>query len=205
MSMTDTLLIQFAKWPQLGKVKTRLAKKMGDQAAYDVHIALTHAVLKNLTSSNIGSVELWFDQLLTESSEVQSLTDSCHKLSVPIVCQMGCDLGARMHHALSCGLKKYKNVIIVGSDCPTVGTVYLEQAVKLLDNNDLVLGPAEDGGYVLLGARKIEPTLLDGIAWGQSSVLQSTLAGAEHCGLTYGLLETTWDVDEYEDYLRWMG
>ena len=201
--MANTLLIQFAKWPQLGKVKTRLAKKVGEQAAYEAHIELTLAVLKNLTSSDVAAVECWFDQLSTESPESQMLTECCHKLSVPIACQNGHDLGLRMYHALSCGLKSFENVIIVGSDCPTVDKSYLEQAIQVLETNDLVLGPAEDGGYVLIGARKIELGMLDNIAWGEGSVLSSTVERAEQCGLTYKLLEETWDVDEHEDYLRW--
>lgn len=201
--MTNTLLIQFAKWPQLSKVKTRLAKTIGDQAAYNAHIELTQTVLKNLTSSKAGAVELWFDQLLIENPETKLLAETCHKRSVPIAWQQGEDLGARMYHALASGLNTYKKVIIVGSDCPTVDKAYLEQAIKELDESDLVLGPAEDGGYVLLGARKLAPRLLDNIAWGQGSVLRSTIERADKLGLTYGLLETTWDVDEYEDYLRW--
>lgn len=203
--MTDTLIIQFAKWPQRGKVKTRLAKTVGDQAALDAHIELTQAVLKNLTSSHIGSVELWFDQLPTDPLETNSLAKTAHACSVPIAYQSGVDLGARMYHALSCGLKTYKKVIIVGSDCPTVDTAYLTDAVNTLDKTDLVLGPAEDGGYVLLGARTLAPTLLDNIAWGLGSVLQSTIERADKLGLSYGLLDITWDVDEYDDYVRWKG
>lgn len=201
--MSRTLLIQFAKWPQLGKVKTRLAKKMGERAAYGAHIELTQAVLKNLTSSNAAAVECWFDQLSAENPESRMLTEYCHKLSVPIAFQNGHDLGLRMYHALCYGLKSFENVIIVGSDCPTVDKSYLEQAIQTLETNDLVLGPAEDGGYVLIGARKIEPGMLDNIAWGEGSVLSSTLERAEQFGLTYKLLEETWDVDEHEDYLRW--
>jgi len=201
--MSRTLLIQFAKWPLLGHVKTRLAKKMGERAAYDTHVELTQAVLKNLTLSNVGTVELWFDQLSADNPESQMLTECCNQLSVPIAYQNGSDLGSRMYHALSYGLKAYDNVIIVGSDCPTVDKTYLEQAVQALDTSDLVLGPAEDGGYVLIGARKIEPAMLDDIIWGGGAVLRSTVERAEKYGLTYGLLEETWDVDEYEDYLRW--
>lgn len=201
--MTDTLLIQFAKWPQLGKVKTRLAKKMGEQAAYDAHVELTQSVLTNLTSSNVGSVELCFDQLLAENAEAKALIEHCHQRLVPITSQKGSDLGARMYHALSCGLKRYSKVIIVGSDCPTVDKAYLDQATQTLNSKDLVLGPAEDGGYVLIGARKTKPGLLDDIAWGEGTVLNSTIERAVNCGLTYQLLSVTWDVDEYDDYLRW--
>ena len=201
--MVNTLIIQFAKWPRLGQVKTRLAKKLGDQAAYDIHLELTHAVLDNLSSSKEGDVELWFDKLSKYTPDTQTLVEKCQSLSVAIDCQSGKDLGERMYHALSFALKDYQKVIIVGSDCPTVDKAYLGQAVKVLNDHDLVLGPAADGGYVLLGARKVAPTLLDSIAWGQGSVLRSTIEGADKLGLTYGLLESTWDVDEYEDYLRW--
>lgn len=201
--MANTLLIQFAKWPQLGKVKTRLAKNMGERAAYDTHVELTQSVLNNLTSSGVAAVECWFDQRSTNNPESQMLTEYCHQLSVPVAYQNGSDLGSRMYHALSCGLQAYDSVIIVGSDCPTVDKSYLEQAIQALETNDLVLGPAEDGGYVLIGARKIEPGMLDNIAWGEGSVLSSTLEHAKKTGLTYALLEETWDVDEYEDYLRW--
>ncbi len=201
--MSRTLLIQFAKWPLLGKVKTRLAKKMGERAAYDAHIELTLTVLKNLTSSNATTVELWFDHPSTENPASQMLTERCHELSVLVAYQKGHDLGSRMYHALSHGLKTFENVIIVGSDCPTVDGLYLERAIQALDTNDLVMGPAEDGGYVLIGARKIEPGMLDDIDWGEGTVLRSTIARAEKHDLTYELLEETWDVDEYEDYVRW--
>ena len=203
--MTDTLIIQFAKWPQLGKVKTRLAKKIGDKAAYDTHIELVQTVLDNLTRSSLGDVELWFDQLSSETPESHPITKLCSERSVSIAYQHGEDLGERMHHGLALGLKAYKKVIIVGSDCPTVDKPYLAKAINELDRNDLVFGPAEDGGYVLIGARIIKPTFLDEIKWGESTVLQATVKCADKLGLTYELLDTTWDVDEYEDYLRWKG
>ena len=200
--MENVLITQFAKWPQLGKVKTRLAKDLGDQAALDTHIELTLNVLNNLTSARLATVKLWFDQLL-ESREGQSLVDACTRKSISTSTQQGNDLGERMYHALSSQLNSFEKVIIVGSDCPTVDKAYLAGAIKSLDSNDLVLGPAEDGGYVLLGASKVKPALLDNIAWGCGEVLKSTMSNAEGLGLSCALLGTTWDVDEYEDYLRW--
>ncbi|WP_250658631.1 TIGR04282 family arsenosugar biosynthesis glycosyltransferase [Alkalimarinus coralli] len=201
--MTHTLLIQFAKWPRLGQVKTRLAKRLGEQAAYDAHIELTQTVMRNLTSSGVGSVELWFDQSRADNADSLVLKRRCQEMSIPVLFQKGENLGERMFHGLSRGLENFGSVIIVGSDCPTVNKAYLEKAAKALQTNDLVLGPAEDGGYVLIGARKVQPSLLDGIKWGEGDVLQSTINNAKRLGLSCQLLETTWDVDEYEDYLRW--
>jgi len=200
--MESTLIIQFAKWPQLGKVKTRLAKALGDQAAFDTHIELTLSVLNNLTTAKQGTVELWFDQLLA-NSDGQGLVDACNSQFVTVSTQHGNDLGERMYHALLSGLKSFDKVIIVGSDCPTVDKSYLVDAINALDSSSLVIGPAEDGGYVLLGASKVKPTLLDNIAWGCGEVLQSTVSNAEGLDLSCVLLDTTWDVDEYDDYLRW--
>ncbi len=196
------LIIQFAKWPTLGKVKTRLAKVVGDQSAFDIHIQLTLTVLNNLTSANVGSVELWFDQLL-DNTEGQCLVDACKNKSVSIFTQQGNDLGERMHQALAQGLESVDKVIIVGSDCPTVDKDYLMKAVNALNSNDLVLGPAEDGGYVLIGARKVLPMMLDGVVWGGGGVLKSTLSNSERLGLSCALLDTTFDVDEHDDYVRW--
>ena len=201
-ALKNNLVIQFAKWPELGKVKTRLAKTLGDKAAFDIHLELSMNVLNNLTSANVATVELWFDQL-PENSEGQGLLDACRKKSLAVSTQHGSDLGERMYHALSGGLQSFDKVIIVGSDCPTVDKAYLADAINALDSNDLVLGPAEDGGYVLLGASKVKPTMLDNIAWGCGEVLQSTVSNAKGLGLSCALLETTWDVDEYDDYLRW--
>ena len=202
--MQNTLIIQFSKWPQLGKVKTRLAKTLGDQAAFDTHIELTLNVLSNLTSAQQGEVELCFDSLLDDIAGM-GLLDVCKNKSVSVSIQCGNDLGERMFHALSTGLKTFDKVIIVGSDCPTVDKTYLSNAINALDSHNLVMGPAEDGGYVLLGANKLKPALLDNIEWGCGKVLRSTVSNAEDLGLSYALLDTTWDVDEYDDYLRWKG
>lgn len=202
--MNNALIIQFAKWPQLGNVKTRLAKTLGDQAAFDTHIELTLSVLNNLTSAQLAKVELCFDQQL-ETREGMNLLDVCNNKSVSVSTQYGDDLGERMFNALLTGLETFEKVIIVGSDCPTVDKAYLISAINALDSNNLVFGPAEDGGYVLIGANKLKATLLDSIEWGSGSALRSTVSNAEGLSLSYALLDTTWDVDEYDDYLRWQG
>jgi rSAM/selenodomain-associated transferase 1 len=201
-ALKRNLIIQFAKYPQLGKVKTRLAKTLGDNAALNTHIELTLNVLNNLTSANLGTVELCFDQLLA-NREGQGLVEVCRNKSVSVSTQHGNDLGERMYHALFSRLKSFDKVIIVGSDCPTVDKAYLINAIDALNSNDLVMGPAEDGGYVLLGASKVKSTMLDNIEWGCGEVLRSTVSNAEQLGLSYALLDTTWDVDDYEDYMRW--
>ena len=117
--------------------------------------------------------------------------------------QIGDSLGSRMAETLISSLALYSKVIIVGSDCPNVSAKTIEEACIALNNTDLVIQPAEDGGYVLIGTRHFDARIFDGVAWGQGQVLKQTLANAGEIGLTYTLLDESWDVDDYEDYMRW--
>jgi hypothetical protein len=108
-----------------------------------------------------------------------------------------------MFLALEQGLKTAKSVVLVGSDCPVLDRAYLLQAFEALERADLVLGPAEDGGYVLIGARGLARSLFDGVRWGSGEVLSQTLANAEQAGMRTALLEELYDVDEPDDLQRW--
>lgn len=217
--VTSTLVIQFAKWPIPGSVKTRLAKHLGDARAFQVHCELTAQVLCNLTRFKQADYQLWWDQpphaLSPDSpSGLQQLCQIVREVpmgGIPDMqqVQQGENLGARMLHALTKGLQRYQKVMIVGSDCPTVDVSYLAQAETKLNSHDMVLIPAEDGGYVLLGVRRSALTTLPGvlladIPWGTDVVLETTLNAAKRQSLAVGLLETTWDVDENDDYLAWL-
>ncbi|MCG8613929.1 MAG: TIGR04282 family arsenosugar biosynthesis glycosyltransferase, partial [Pseudomonadales bacterium] len=182
------LLIQFAKWPVPGKVKTRLAKSVGYERACEIHLALTRQVLHNLRRTTDVQVELWFDSIPEASSDEfkfgKSLWTELEEAGIPIRFQQGDDLGARMYHALSDGLerqsakKREQKVVIVGSDCPTVDDLYLQLARDRLDQCDLVLGPSDDGGYVLIGVSRINNALLCDTPWGTETVLQTTVQRA---------------------------
>lgn len=203
--MSKNLVIQFAKWPEAGKVKTRLAKDLGDEQAKAIHIELMTSVCRALVEGNTQTkVQLSLsanpDQWPDELAEFKQLVTLGN---VSITEQVPGNLGERMASAIESALLSFDKVIIVGSDCPTIDSAYLENALTALEDSDIVLGPAEDGGYVLIGASRFERTLFDGVEWGEGKVREQTLSNAKGIGLSVALLETTWDVDELEDYQRW--
>jgi rSAM/selenodomain-associated transferase 1 len=97
------------------------------------------------------------------------------------------------------GLSK---VVIIGSDCLEIGEEHIRQAYLYLDEADIVIGPASDGGYYLLGMKMLHPNLFEGIAWSSDEVLKATLTKSKAQGLSHRLLEVLSDIDELEDYLR---
>ncbi len=117
--------------------------------------------------------------------------------------QQGGDLGARMLFALNHGLARYPRVLLVGSDCPELDADYLGRAAAALLQHELVLGPARDGGYVLLGARRPVAPLFADMPWGSDRVLELTLQRARAMGLATALLEPLNDVDRPADLLHW--
>ncbi len=209
----QTLVMQFAKWPRPGKVKTRLARHLGDDRALEVHCALTLQVRRALRQTPFVDSELWWDQAPGDAFSLppgmaQDWQCMMTEPAAVFAVQQGEGLGPRMQHALQSGLRRYGRAMVVGSDCPTVDAVYLQQASAALDHHDLVLIPAQDGGYVLIGARAQAAAALEllsaGIPWGTPQVLAATLAQVKRQGLSARLLATTWDVDELPDYERWL-
>jgi rSAM/selenodomain-associated transferase 1 len=193
------LLQQFARYPRQGRVKTRLARSLGVKEACRVHETLLERSARTLLGARLGAVELWLDEV------------SAHPLIDDLVAagmqgprqQAGADLGDRMAHALASGLRRAQRVVLVGSDCPGLNARYLRDAFAALESSDLVFGPAEDGGYVLVGCRSIDARLFSGIRWGSAQVLEQSMAQAKALGRKVDLLEALYDVDESEDLERW--
>jgi len=200
----DTLLIQFAKWPQPGKVKTRLAVELGDEGALQAHIRLTLAVLEQLLSTDLP-VQFWWDRPLdAPPPAAASILKRLDDAGIAQHSQQGNDLGARMTHALTTGLQDFRQVIIVGSDCPSVDADYIHSARLQLQQEDVVLGPSDDGGYVLIGASRTKADMLDNIAWGTDQALVQTRKRLTETGLKHTVLKPRWDVDEPEDWRRFL-
>jgi rSAM/selenodomain-associated transferase 1 len=203
----SVVLIQFAKWPEEGRVKTRLMPLLGATGACNAHIALTVSVLDNLCKSGYP-VQFWWDrQLKTVPKEAGAILrrlerEKIEGSGVEQKYQTGQTLGHRILAALDQSLASYGCALIVGSDCPSVDAGYIHQAVKVLAGCDVVLGPSDDGGYVLIGANRVVPGMLDGIQWGTRMALEQTKSRLEELGLRVTLLEPRWDVDEPEDWLR---
>jgi rSAM/selenodomain-associated transferase 1 len=200
----SAVFLQFAKWPEAGRVKTRLMPELGALGALDAHIRLTLAVLDNLCATGYP-VEFWWDRPVDDRpGEAAAIIEELAGAGLIQGVQKGCNLGERMHSALSQSLRDYDRALVVGSDCPSVDPDYARNAVAHLDDYDVVLGPSDDGGYVLIGASRVAEGMLDHIAWGTPEVLTQTCARLQESGLSYCLLEPRWDVDEPEDWDRFL-
>ena len=198
--MIPVVLQQFSRVPAVGDVKTRLQVVLSAADACAVHVELARATTEQLLSSGLGPVELWFDRTDPGGAQVEKLLT--HGVDGPLV-QQGADLGERMYRALARGLDRAEKVLLTGSDCPGLDRRYLQQALTALDDVSVVLGPAEDGGFVLVACREQHPQMFDGVVWGSGKVLVQTLAALDAVGLRYALLDTRYDVDRPEDLARW--
>lgn len=197
-------LIQFAKWPRLGQVKTRLEPALGRQGALDAHIRLTLAVLRRLLASGYPVALAWDRALVTPPAEAAPVLGAMEASGVQPLVQQGQDLGERMTHALAVALEHADMAMIIGSDCPSVDAGYIEQARSALQQADLVFGPSDDGGYVLIAARRTTPGMLGGVEWGSERALAQSVAAAREAGLSVATLDPRWDVDEPADWDRFL-
>lgn len=193
------MLIQFARAPLAGQVKTRMIPHLSAAGACALHSELTLWTCRQLLGSGLGKVEL------SVAGDTQhALFAQCRSLGVSrILRQKGADLGQRMYNAMRCGLARYNRVILVGSDCPAIDADYLRQAVLALDTAPVVLGPAADGGYVLIGARTITQEIFADIPWGSDQVYAKTVAALARVGLGCRELPCQTDIDRPEDLPVW--
>ena len=199
-------LIQLSRWPIIGKVKTRLISSLGPEGAFQVHCELVGRTFKTLLESGVGQVYLLWDSLPVDKVFPEGAAGLSKPENVCFGLQRGQDLGERMMNACRDSFQVVERVILVGSDCPDLSSDYLAKAAEALRVAPLVLGPAEDGGYVLIGMRyDIDDwaQLFQKIDWGTAYVLEQTLERAQAASIPYELLPTLWDVDYPEDYVRY--
>lgn len=200
----EAVVMQFAKWPVPGRVKTRLSPLLGDDGAMNAHVRLSRRVLANLAEAGLP-LQFWWDRaLVTPPVAADPILADLETLGVRQCIQQGNDLGQRMHGALELALQRHDKAVIVGSDCPSVEARYVQAALALLDRHDVVMGPSDDGGYVLLAAKRTVPAMLDDIEWGSGRVLVQTRDRLDRLGLSHASLEPRWDVDEPEDWQRFL-
>lgn len=194
-----TRIIVFAKAPVPGTVKTRLAARLGPEAAARVHEVLVDRTLAMATPAAPGQVELCVAPDLPHPFFRACQT----RFGVSLSGQGDGDLGARMYRAIARAVPRGP-VVLIGTDCPAMDGPYLRSALAALEESSLVIGPAEDGGYVLIGARgAIDPWLFDGIVWGGSGVLAATRERIARLRIRHTELPVLWDVDVPADYERW--
>lgn len=194
MAAHDTTLCIFVKAPRAGAVKTRLAATIGAEAAAQLADAFfwdTLALAERFLSVRVV-VALSGDETL-----FPALRDR-----VEIWPQGEGDLGARLERNLRRALSENPRALVVGTDSPGLPVALLAQARAALDTGDAVLGPAEDGGFYLLGMKTCPRGLLAGLPWGASDTREKTVARLEEHGLTVELLAPWFDVDLVADLER---
>ena len=202
MKYKDSIVLVFAKTPLLGQVKTRLESVLGQQGALALHKALIEAVICTVKGCGLSVMELWVSSNIHHEYFV-SLCNLMNIESNNIHEQRGNDLGSRMAHAASTALQRADYVVLLGADCPSVDAGYLTQALQLLEQGEeIVFGPAEDGGYVLLGLRQVPSEIFTQIPWGTAEVMKLSRQRLQQAGKKWVELSERWDVDRPEDLSR---
>lgn len=188
--MTKNLLMVFTRNPELGKVKTRLAKTIGNQKALEVYKFLLDKT-KEVTQQVTADKAVYYSVKIRANDIWDATIFKKHQ-------QFGNDLGERMQNAFEDAFKNgYEKVAIIGSDLFDITPNHIQTAFDQLDTNDVVIGPAEDGGYYLLACKKVHPEIFKNKDWGNSSVRKDTLTDLEKQNVF--LLSELNDVDVFED------
>ncbi len=186
----EDLLIVFTKNLLFGKVKTRLAATIGDDNAFKIYatlIAYTCSVTKQLSC---GKIVYYSDYI-----EQNDVWNGCRKAA-----QQGNDLGERMMNAFKDAFAAATDrAVIIGTDCFEIDRHIIEHAFKQLNEHDIVIGPAMDGGYYLLGIKSLHQPLFENIPWSTETVFEATITVCNHLNLSYFLLPVLNDVDEEKD------
>ena len=190
--MTSELIMVFLRQPEKGKVKTRLAASIGDDRALEIYQRLLDHTLATVNVMPFDK-QAWFADGVPENTPLDGM-------GFKVLTQRTGDLGTRMAHAFSQAFSEgYRSVVIVGTDCPGLNADLLNEAVDLLATHDVVIGPADDGGYYLLGMRGPFLKLFDGISWSTDSVAKETERICIENQLSYNMLRPLGDIDREED------
>jgi len=192
----------FARNPVAGQVKTRLAVAIGDDQAATIYSQLVERTLDTAAAARaagiVDRIELW----ASPDTDAPAFAEWRDRYRMELRQQSGIDLGARMRHALHSAIASGFHAILIGTDCPTLDVSYLARAAAALDDHPAVFGPAEDGGYVLVGlARAIDA--FSGIPWSTSDTMAATRAKLAAQRVRWQELPTLWDVDSPADLARW--
>jgi uncharacterized protein len=191
-------LIIFIKNPQKGKVKTRLARTVGDDKALEIYLELLKITLENAQTVKGCKPYLFYSDFVDMHDEWSS---EVFEKKV----QSGDDLGERMSNAFKIVLEKHPAACIIGSDCPTLSVEILEQSFSNLNESDYTIGPSTDGGYYLLGIRKgiAYENLFTDIEWSTPSVLPTTFERFNKNKGSYTQLPVLTDIDEEKDWVSY--
>ena len=189
---SKSLLIIFYRNPELGKVKTRLAASIGDAKAYSIYLLLAEHT-RNIVEKLMLHKILYYTDFIDPEDNWSTAIDEKQL-------QLGNDLGEKMETAFKTGFDSgYKSICIIGTDCLDLNTRTIKEAFRKLSTHDVVIGPAVDGGYYLLGMNHLHPVVFKNKDWGTNSVLSDTLHDLKISGLSFWQLVTLNDIDRVED------
>ena len=189
--MNKELVIVFVKNIKLGKVKTRLAKTIGNQGAFEVYKELVK-VTENATTSLLVDKHIYFSESVVENQWKD------HDKFV----QNGIDLGERMKNAFKKGFENgYERIVLIGSDLPDIAANHIYSGLEKLKQYDAVFGPAEDGGYYLIGLSKMQNCVFDNKPWSETNLLQDTINELKENQVSFTTLSTLNDIDTFEDLI----
>jgi len=185
------LIILFAKAPVPGSAKTRLAPALTPKAAAELYRAFVDEMIDRFRAFKDTDFELHTD----------TRNDAWDDSGVTRKLQISGDLGLRMIHALDDGLNRgYEKTIILGSDSPTLPSGHVRTLLTL--ETDVALGPAEDGGFYAIAARRTDPRMFDGVEWSQPTTMAAAITAIRRCGLTVEVGDLWFDVDSPGDLYR---
>lgn len=191
-------LILFLRAPVLGTVKSRLAAGIGPEAALAAYTTLLDTLVRSLRSESEVELRVTPDDGAARVAPWLQPGWAVHP-------QGNGDLGDRLHRATSEHLAHGSaGVLVIGSDCPDITPADLQEAREHLATHDVVLGPALDGGYWLIGLRRPAPSLFSSMPWGTGSVLDETLRRLRESGLSHHLLRPLADIDTPADWESWL-
>ncbi|WP_179333557.1 TIGR04282 family arsenosugar biosynthesis glycosyltransferase [Winogradskyella costae] len=189
--MNKSLVIVFVKNIKLGTVKTRLAKTIGDFGAFEVYTELVKITEKATERLDIDK-RIYFSNAIVDHQWEGELKAVQH----------GADLGERMLNAFKEGFEAgYEKIVLVGSDLPDIDVAHIKNGLNALTINEVVFGPAEDGGYYLVGMSKLNAEIFINKPWSQPNLLQLTLQELQSNQISVSTLETLNDIDTYEDLI----
>ena len=190
--MSKELLIVFVKNIKLGKVKTRLAKSIGNEGAFEVYKHLVE-ITEKATQKVKHEKHIYFSDVIIDEKWPNT----------PKFIQKGADLGEKMQNAFEKGFSDgYKKIILIGSDLPDISATIIQKGFYQLNNSEIVFGPAEDGGYYLVGMNKMYKSIFENKKWSTKELLKTTLLELDKNKTKVSLLHKLNDIDNLDDLKR---
>ena len=208
MEKERSLLIVFLRYPEVGRVKTRMAVGLGAEKACAIYGELVRRTLVAVAeASAVNRLQVWlyFDPPergleLREWLDIHQLLNSFELISQPVG-----DLGSRLEYAFSQAFTAgFARVCVIGTDCPALTSAHLQAAFAALTHSEVVIGPATDGGYYLLGQRRFLPALFREIPWSSPHTFGATYRAAAEAGISIEIMPALDDIDTAEDWQRWI-